>query len=247
MLRGLQALIVHHAGVGIAHDPAVLHPDDPVGVFLRQLRVVGNHDHQPFPGNLLQQIHHLDAGLRVQGAGGFVRQQDIRVVDKSPGNGHPLHLAAGHLVGLLVELIAQSHRLQGCLCPLFPLRRGDAGNGQCQLHIGQNTLMGDQIVALEHETDGMVPVGIPVPVRVFSGGNAVDDQIAAVIPVQTADDVQQCGLTGAAGAQNGHKFIVPQIQAHTVQCSLHQFTGDILFSDVLDLKHGHASFIVAVI
>ena len=40
---------------------------------------------------------------------GLVRQHDIRVIHQRPGNGHPLHLAAGHLIGLFVQLISQPH------------------------------------------------------------------------------------------------------------------------------------------
>ena len=49
--------------------------------------------------------------------------------------------------------------------------------------------MGDQVIALEHKADGVVPVGVPVAVCVFFCGDAVDDQIAAVVAIQTADDV----------------------------------------------------------
>ena len=54
---------------------------------------------------------------------------------------------------------------------------------------------------------------------------AVDDKITAVVAVQTADDVQQGGLAGAAGAQNGYEFVVPQVQTDVVQCVLHQLAG----------------------
>ena len=102
--------------------------------------------------------------------------------------------------------------------------------------------MRNQIVALKHKADGMVSVRIPVPVRVFSCGNAVDHQVAAVIAVQAADDVEQGGLTGAAGTQDRHKLIVPQIQTDPIQGSLHQLAGNICFSDILNLKHCVPSF-----
>ena len=55
--------------------------------------------------------------------------------------------------------------------------------------------------------------------------------------VQTADDVQQGGLAGAAGAQNGHEFVVPQVQTDVVQCVLHQLAGLIFFVDLFELEH----------
>ena len=62
---------------------------------------------------LSQQLHDLDAGFAVQGASGFVCQQNVRIVDEGPGDGHPLHLSAGHLVGLLVEMVSQADLFQG--------------------------------------------------------------------------------------------------------------------------------------
>ena len=91
-------------GGGVGADDTILQ--------VHQLRVVGDHDHQPVLCHLLEQLHDLDAGFAVQRAGGLVRQQDIRVVDQRTGNGNALHLAAGHLAGVLVQLIAQPHLLQ---------------------------------------------------------------------------------------------------------------------------------------
>lgn len=47
---------------------------------------------------------------------------------------------------------------------------------------------------------GVIPVGIPVPVFIFFGGDSIDDQIAAVVTVQTAYDIQKGGFAGTAGA-----------------------------------------------
>ena len=98
-------------GSAVVHNEAVLQLDDPAGVLHGQLRVVGHHDDQLVLGDFLQQVHNLHRGVRVQGAGGLIRHKDIRVVHQSPGDGHPLHLAAGHLVGLFVKLIPQAHLL----------------------------------------------------------------------------------------------------------------------------------------
>ena len=54
--------------------------------------------------------------------------------------------------------------------------------------------MGDEIVALEHEADAVVAVGVPVAVFVLFGENAVDDEIARIVMVEAADDVEHAGL-----------------------------------------------------
>ena len=228
---------IDNEGIGVINDFTILDTHNAVCVFLCQLRIVGNHDHQTVLCHILQQIHDLHAGLRVQCAGGFVRQQNIRIVYQCAGNGHALHLTAGHLVGPLVQLVAQTHILQCLLGPLAALCTGNAGDGQSQFHVCQNTLVRNQVVTLENETNRMISVGIPVPVCVFLCRNTVDNQIAAVIPVQSANDIQQSRLTAAAGTQNCHKFIVAQVQADTVQRCLNQLTGNVLLSDILDLQH----------
>ena len=228
---------VRRKGVGIRTDDAVLQPDDAGGVLLGQLGVVGDHDHQPVPGHFLQQFHHLDAGLAVQRTGGLVRQQDVGVVHQGAGDGHALHLAAGHLAGVLVQLAAQAHILQRFGRPAAALGLGDAGDGQGQLHIGQHRLVRDEVVALEHKADGVVAVGVPVAVGVLPGGDAVDDKVAAVVAVQAADDVQQRRLAGAARAEDGDKFVVAQVQADIVQRFLDKVARAVFFSDVVELKH----------
>ena len=134
-----------------------------------------------------------------------------------------------------MELVAQAHGFQCSLGSAAAFGPADAGDGQSQLDIGQHRLVGDQVVALEDEADGVVAVGIPVPVGIVLGRNAVDDEIAAVIAVQTADDVQKRGLTGAGGAQDGYEFVVPEGQAHPVQGHLDKIAGLILLADILYL------------
>ena len=227
--------------IGIRDDPAVPQVDNAGGVPLCQLRIVGDHDHQTVPGHLPEQIHDLHAGITVQRTGGFVRQQNVRIVHQRPGDGHPLHLAAGKLVRLLVKLFPQPHLLQSLCRPPPSLLLRNAGDGQRQLHVGQDRLVGNQVIALEDETDGVVPVGVPVPVPVFPGGDAVDHQIPAVIPVQAADDIQQGGLAGAAGTQNSNEFAVPEIQADAVQSVLDETAGPVFFPDVAEVEHKNYS------
>ena len=229
-------------GVCVINDLAVPHPYDAVGIRLGQFRIVGDHDHKPILGHRFQQLHYLHAGVTVQCAGWLICQQNIRVVYQRTGDGHTLHLTAGHLVGLLVQLIAQPHILQCLGSTPAPFGRGDAGDGQGQLYVGKNGLMWDQIIALKHEADGVVSIGIPVPVRVFFCGDTVDDQITAVITVQTTDGIKHGSLAGAAGTQNGDKLVVAQVQTDSVQCGLYQIAGNILFANILDLKHPGTPF-----
>ena len=71
---------------------------------------------------------------------GSSARRNFRVVDQSTGDGHPLHLAAGHLIGLFVDLIGESHLLKGGNGSAAALISGNTGKGQRQLHVGKRTL-----------------------------------------------------------------------------------------------------------
>ncbi len=49
--------------------------------------------------------------------------------------------------------------------------------------------MGDQVIILKHEPDGMIAVGIPIIIFIFGCGPAVDNQIAARVAVKPTDNV----------------------------------------------------------
>ena len=58
--------------------------------------------------------------------------------------------------------------------------------------------MRNQVVALEHKAYGVVSVRIPVAVFILFRGNSVDNQIAAVVSVKPADDIEQRCFAAAA-------------------------------------------------
>src|SRR5690348_5481788 len=77
-------LVVNHA-VGILGDIVLVsHENDSVALAL-----------QP-----IEQGHNLDAGLGVEVAGGFVREDDGRLVHQSARDGDALSLSTGEFVGL---------------------------------------------------------------------------------------------------------------------------------------------------
>ena len=131
---------------------------------------------------------------------------------QGPGDGHPLLLAAGELIGQVVELVAQAHLLQYLSGPLPALRLGDAGIHQRYLHIFQQVQLGQQVVLLKDEPQQLVAdrcqlIGIHLPyvpsVQQISAGGG---------DVQTADDVHAGGFSGAGLANDSHKF--PLFDAH---------------------------------
>ena len=156
-----------------------------------------DHDDEFFLGNLLEQVHNLYAGFGIQCAGRLVRQQNLRVVDKRTGNRHTLHLTAGHLVGLFVQLVAKPHLFKHLLRTGSALRFGNAGQRECQFDVGQHGLVRNEVVALEHKTDRVVAIAVPVGVLECLGRATRHGKVARVVSIQSADDVEQSGFSAA--------------------------------------------------
>src|ERR1019366_6331351 len=79
----------------IAEDLAVANVDDAMRV-LGDIVLVGDQDDGvALIVQTIEQRHNFHAGLRVQVAGGLVRQNDGRTVDQGASNGHALPLSAG--------------------------------------------------------------------------------------------------------------------------------------------------------
>ncbi len=70
-------------------------------------------DRLSFVLQVAENIHDLETGLSVKIAGWLIAEQDLRVIDESPGNCHPLLLTTGKLgwaVG--THILINSHRFK---------------------------------------------------------------------------------------------------------------------------------------
>ena len=57
--------------------------------------------------------HDFLAGLAVQVAGGFIRQDNGRILGQSPGYRHSLLLAPGQFVRAVFDTVGQAYFIQG--------------------------------------------------------------------------------------------------------------------------------------
>jgi hypothetical protein len=101
----------------------------------RYRRVVSDdqHGHAELDVGLLQRAEHLGRGGRVQLAGGLVGQQYLGLVGERHRDGGPLLLAAGHLVGPVMQDLAEAQQLEqlhgalaSCLAPTPASRIGSS-------------------------------------------------------------------------------------------------------------------------
>ena len=198
---------------------------------------MGHHDDEAVARHLCEDVHDLDAGLGVEGAGGLVGQHDLGVVHEGARDCHALHLPAGKLRRPLVDMVAQAHALERLARTLAALGAADARQGEGQLHVGEHRLVRDEVVALEDEANAVVSVGVPVLVGVVLGGDAVHDDVAGVGVVKAAEDVEEGGLARARRAQHRHELALAKRDGDPVQRLLDEVPRLVRLADVPDLDH----------
>ena len=122
---------------------AALHQADPVGQLEGLLLVVGDQDggDAELPLDLPQVAPELGADLDVERAERLVEQQHRGLVGEGAGEGDPLLLAAGELVGVAVAEAAEAHAVEQLLAPPRPLGRRHLADLQAGTRCSRATLM----------------------------------------------------------------------------------------------------------
>ena len=239
LLRGAARAILGRRveRAGIVADDAVCQGDDARSVALRQLGVMRDHNDQTIVRNLSEQIHDLHAGLGIERARRLVCQQDLGVVDERTGDGDALHLAAGELARLLVDMLCKPHAAERLDGALTTLGTGHAGKREGQLDVFQNGLMWDKVVGLEHEADAVVAICVPIAIFVLACGHAVDEQVSVVVMIKAADDVEHGGLARARRAQHRHELVVAEGHRHMIERGLREVRSGVGLAHVYQLQH----------
>lgn len=180
-------------------DLAVVDEDDAVGHLTGEAHFVGDHQHgDAGVGQLLHQFQNLAHHFGVEGAGGLVEQDHVRVHGKGTGNGNALLLAAGKALGVGIGLVGQAHAGQKFVClggDGFLILQLQQGRGQLQVLL--HSQVREQVEVLEHHAHllaNTVDVGfIHLGALKFDAAGGWDLQ-----PVQAA----QKGRFAAAGGAN---------------------------------------------
>ena len=164
---------------------------------------MGDHQHgQALLGQRAHDREHLPHHLRVQGGGGLVKEEDLRVHGQGPGDGHPLLLAAGELPGPGVDVGGHAHLVQvlhGQVLGLLLVLLQDLGLAHHAIF--QHGHVVEEVEGLEHHPHpGAVGGGAPL-----LGENVLpmEEDLPAGGDLQQVDAPQQGGLAGARGPNDG--------------------------------------------
>jgi len=132
--------------VGEAHHP--------IGEQQRFIHVVGHHHggHAGLLADLHQLLLQIAAGEGIQGAEGFIQEQQPGANRQGAGDRHPLLHAAGEFTGVLVGGMAETHELNALFDALALLGRRGAAHHivHRQGDVLAHGLPGQQRVVLEH-------------------------------------------------------------------------------------------------
>ena len=196
-----------------------------------------DHDDKLILRYLLENVHYLHGCIGVERAGRLVGQEDIRVVDERTCDGDALHLAAGHLVRLLLQLVSKANLLQRLSRAAAALLRRNAGERERKLDVCEHRLMRDEVIRLEHEAYRVVAVAVPVGVGIIFCGAPVYDQVAGAVLVKPADNVQKRGLAAAGMTQYCDEFVLAELKVHALQRMDNGIAHGVIFFDVYKFQH----------
>ena len=196
-------------------DLAVVDEDDAVGHLAGEAHFVGDHQHgDAGVGQLLHQFQNLAHHFGVEGAGGLVEQDHVRIHGKGTGNGNALLLAAGKALGVDVGLVGQAHAGQKFVClggDGFLILQLQQGGGQLQIFL--HSQVREQVEVLEHHAHLLaytVDVGI-VHLHPFKLDGAGGGDLQ---PVQAP---QKGGLAAAGGSDQAHHVAAVNINIDALQ------------------------------
>ena len=193
-----------------------VHHDDPVGR-ADGGQPVGDDQGGAAAGQLVKGGLNPGLGDGVQGGGGLVQNQDGRIFQEDPGNGHPLLLPAGQhhppLAHIGVEAVGHSYDVVVNLRPLGrlnDLRLG--GVGPAIADVVQHRPGEEEHVLLDN-ADAPAQGALGHPPHVL----AVYQDAAPGHVIESGDQLAQGGLAPAGGAHHRHRLPLGDVDGNMVQ------------------------------
>lgn len=159
---------------------AVGHGEHAIGHF-GEHGVVGDDDGEgaEFAIDTLDCFENEDAGFYIEGAGGFIAEQNVGAFGDGAGDGDALLFAAGELGGEMVGSRSEADEFEG-----FVGTHGVPGYFRDQADIFAGGETGDEVVELKHKANDIAAVGgdaffagaadVPVAIVEGAGGGLVE-------------------------------------------------------------------------
>ena len=185
-------------------DAALVHDDYRVSVPDGR-EPVGDEQGGPALGQSADVPHDQSLALDVEGAGSFIKYEDLRVGHDGSRDGDALALAAGEAAAAFAYagVVAVRHFFYefmgtGQFCCLLDLFMGRVRQGDADVLLDG---AGEEQVVLQDDAD------LPSePGRLYFGGvDAVDENAPLLRQVQALDELRERALSGAGAADDAHR------------------------------------------
>ena len=197
------------------------------------LLIVGDQDDgPPVAVKFRQQVHDLFAAARIERSGGFVRQDDQRIVDERARHGHPLLLAAGEFRRKMLSPVGQAEPVEQEARPFETLRPRHARINGGHFHVFLRRCRFEKIVALKHEAEDFPPHGgkpVAVEFRNLLASNLVGSGRRLI---EAADHVHERRLARPRRAHHGDELALPYLDGDVVQRPHRRIAGPVVAADV---------------
>lgn len=108
-------------------------------------------DCRSFPVDCLEQRHNLEGEFKVQVSRGFVRQDDLGIVDNSPCDGDSLLFTIGKPGGIFPHFLMQADHAEGVEYPLANFLSRYTKNPEGNGDIFENSLVEHQFKVLKYD------------------------------------------------------------------------------------------------
>ncbi len=158
--------------------------------------------------DLVAQLH---AHLGVERRERLVEQEDRRLDRQRPGEGHPLLLAAGELVGVAVGVDAETDQLEHVVGPLAAGRAVATAQLEAEGDVVAHCQVREQAVGLEDHPHVALVGRHPGEVL------AADLDAAGRRLVEAGQDAQCRGLAAARRAEQGHELAGGEMEGESVE------------------------------
>jgi hypothetical protein len=188
--------------------------DAPRADLVDEMNVVGrdHHGHAHLI-EALEQSHDLERELRIEIAGGFIRNEQCRFGDDRPRDAHPLLLAGRELQGAIALMAEQADLVERRAHTLVDFALRHAGDDQRQRHVVRHRPVVQQFVVLEYHTDLAPELGDAARLdarRIL----LVDEHLTARGTLDEGDQFQDASLACARVAGQEGELAAADVKRH---------------------------------
>src|SRR6516165_947100 len=204
----------------------------------RELRVMGDQqDRGPHLVDLLEQVQHLARHQGIEVAGRLVREQECRVPGDGARDGDALLLPAGELRGHVPGARGEPDQLERAADALAPVGAAQAAVAQRHLHVVIDVEVGDEVEALEDETDALIAQLRTLVVGERPHVPALEQVAAGVKLLEQPRYVEEGGLARSRGPGDRHELPRRHLEREPAQRVRLDEVGTVDLADIVHLEH----------